>query len=157
MVIVGKRVNNLASIKNLPLERKFLAFENQKSALRWHKMVPITMRPLFSSQKNQCSKVKRWFHCSCSPLQKPNRWTKKFWPCIPGEECAPAQDIHAGDNMDKRKSVYLLLVWLSLSWPGSADKLQVMWVSSGQIRVGIYVDQKTNKSWTLCRSAGMDE
>jgi hypothetical protein len=27
--------------------------------------------------------------------------------------------------MDKRKSVYLLLVWLSLSWPGSADKLQV--------------------------------
>jgi hypothetical protein len=32
--------------------------------------------------------------------------------------------------MDKRKSVYLLLVWLSLSWPGSADKLQVMGVSS---------------------------
>jgi hypothetical protein len=43
---------------------------NKKISSALKKKVPILMRPLFSSHKNQRSTVKRWFHRSCPPARR---------------------------------------------------------------------------------------
>ncbi len=79
------------------------------------------MRPLILTQKNQAMISSLW-----PTTAKNQQINYEILTMHTSTGVCLAQDINAGDNMDKRKSVYLLLVWLSLSWPGSADKLQVM-------------------------------